>query len=344
VGQGIDLAAYDLRAIAADLGELQVALGIGTWNISGNGTSSRILFELAAERPTTIRALIADSPMLPSPDAFSLAPSTLDAAINQLATSCAAEPGCAARTPDVRAAIDEAARKLDAEPVQLEVAATDAGASIGHPVKVVVDGAALLRWIRASLAAQGGEGAATAIQTVLRVLDGRLTADDPMPIALATDPDDCIGIALGCDRISFGALYSIECRDLAQSLDRAKLTEAIAGRPAWADLFAPETVLAPCAAWSVPPSGAFPASNPTLGIRSLLLRGRLDPFTIPQAQLDGIANDPATSLIEVPNQSYNVLGFTECPRAIRNAWLDATSGPPADTSCLAGIPAISLQP
>jgi hypothetical protein len=53
---------------------------------------------------------------------------------------------------------------------------------------------------------------------------------------------------------------------------------------------------------------------------------------------------PNVFVLAIPNQSYNVLGFTECPRAIRNAWIDAITAPPADTSCLAAIPAPNLAP
>ena len=38
--------------------------------------------------------------------------------------------------------------------------------------------------------------------------------------------------------------------------------------------------------------------------------------------------------VEVPNHSYNVFGFYECPRNIRRAWLDHPDAAPADTSCL----------
>ena len=49
-------------------------------------------------------------------------------------------------------------------------------------------------------------------------------------------------------------------------------------------------------------------------------------------------------VLEIPNQSYNALGFTECRLAIRNAWVDAPTSPAADTSCLGQIPAIKLAP
>ena len=47
---------------------------------------------------------------------------------------------------------------------------------------------------------------------------------------------------------------------------------------------------------------------------------------------------------EVPNQSYNAFGFSDCPRLIRNAWIDAIAAAPVDVSCLTAIPRPQLGP
>jgi pimeloyl-ACP methyl ester carboxylesterase len=344
VGQGIDPAAYDLRSNAADLEDLRIALGLPSWNISANGSSSRILFELAAQDRAAIRTLIADSPAPPSPDAISIGPAALEAAIGHLALACSRDVACARTTPDVRVMIEEAVRKLDAAPVTVEVAGTEAAKQIGHTISVVIDGATLLRYIRMTLASGGADHAGDAINGALRVLDNRVTATDPIALAIAADPGDCLGFVPGCERMTFGALYSIECRDILPFVDRDMLTEGIAGRATWSELFAPEVALAPCAAWPVEPAARFQTVDPTNGVRSLFLRGQLDPFTVPLAELARSVDGTDVSIVDVPNQSYNVLGFTECPRAIRNPWLDATSGPPVDTSCLNTIVPVRLAP
>jgi DNA-directed RNA polymerase specialized sigma24 family protein len=80
---------------------------------------------------------------------------------------------------------------------------------------------------------------------------------------------------------------------------------------------------------------------PVLRIIALMLRdhGRAEEIS-QDAFLQLLLHWPKASRYE----SYNALGFTECPRTIRNAWLDATSGPPVDTSCLASIAALRLAP
>jgi len=345
-GAGIDLAAYDLASDAADIEDLRLALGIDRWDVGANGSASRIGFELANRYPDSIRALYADSPSIPSPDQLSIGPAALDSAMAGLAAACAGDRTCSRQAPDLPAAVDEAVAKLDAHPLTFDVNGIPAATQLGRPIRVVVDGAALLRWIRASLSTDGGGNAGFVVRDVLRVLDGKVTATDPLVAALASDPGDCLGLYPGCERMTFGALYSIVCRDIGPSVDRAAIDQAVRGRSAWAQLFDPAAILAPCDAWSVAPAGQAPAAgSPTAGVRSLLMSGALDPFTIPSAQLAAaVAGDPAATVLEIPNQSYNVLGYTECPRTIRNAWLDLPSGPPPDTTCLGHIGPVNLQP
>jgi hypothetical protein len=79
---------------------------------------------------------------------------------------------------------------------------------------------------------------------------------------------------------------------------------------------------------------------------SLMSRGvqALVPFSAPMNEVaKATAGASNVYLIDIPNQSYNALGYTECPLAIRNAWIDALTAPPADTSCLAKIPPIELS-
>ncbi len=222
-----------------------------------------------------------------------------------------------------------------------EVDATPSAILLGHPIRVVVDGAGLLRWIRATLADDGGQGPAAIVSTVLRVLDGKLTADDGVVTALAADTADCLGVLPRCNRTSLGALYSIVCRDLLPAADTARLGRDIAGRRAYAELFSPGPFGAACSAWSVPPA-APGIDRPSGDVPTLVLRGAADPFSAPLTDLAAAnGGGPGVYTLEIPNVAYNVLSVG-CVRTIRDAWLDAPAGPPADTSCLARIPSVQL--
>jgi pimeloyl-ACP methyl ester carboxylesterase len=344
-GQGIDPAAYDLAANAQDIEDLRTTLGIASWNVITNGSASRLAIEVARRFPAGLRSLFIDSPSLPDPDFLTIAPAAFDQAIARLVAACAAQPACARSAPDLDGMIREAERRLDATPIELDVSGTVAATQLGHPIHVVVDGAALVRWLRAQVGGWGGSQSGLILPALTSVLDGTLDADSPMVSALAAGLTDCIGLLTSCERPNFGALYSIVCSDVAPHVDQASLDAAIAGRPAYRDVFAPNPLVAPCDAWPVHEPDPVPARSITGGVPTMIIRGTFDPYSAPIADVDrAIAGSTDTVGLEIPNQSYNALGFLECPVAIRNAWIDTPTAPPGDTSCLSRIPAISLTP
>ena len=343
VAQGIDLSAYDIAANAADVADLRTALKIGSWNLMTYGTSA-IGLEIASRDPSGLRSLIIDSPSLLAPEYLSVGPAALDGAIARLVVACYADGACARAFPDTGALIRNAISKLDAKPVTLDVGGTVDAIRLGHPIRVVIDGAALVRMLRFGLGSGGGSRAALALVTVRDAIDGTLSPADPDIEAIAADTGDCVGLIPNCEAVNLGALYSITCRNDASQVDASRLATAIAGRPAYADVFAPSPLLAPCAAWGVTPTPASTGSTPPGGVPTLIFRGEFDPYSAPSSDVSAaLAGTSNVYLVDVPNQSYNTLGFTECPRAIRNAWIDAPNGPP-DTSCLGNIPALDLAP
>jgi pimeloyl-ACP methyl ester carboxylesterase len=345
VGQGITLADYDLAANAADLDDIRVALGLKQWNLMTNGDASRVAFEVARGYPAGLRSLIIDSPSLPSPDFLTVGPASLDLAISQIVAICGDQAACTRAFPDVAAMIRSAVAALDAHPVELDVSGTVDAIRLGHPIHVVVDGAALVRILRFGLGSAGGSAAGRALLTVRDALDGKLRTDDPNILALTSDVGDCLGLLTNCELPNLGALYSIMCRDFANQVDESTLAAALDGRAAYADVFSPSPLIAACGAWDVAAAPADPPGSPTGGVPTFVMRGSLDPFSASAAQVTAAAQgSPNVFVLPIPNQSYNALGFTECPRAIRNAWIDAITSPPADTGCLASIASPELAP
>lgn len=344
VAAGIDLASYDSAAILQDHNDLQVALGLPVINVGSNDNGSRLGLQYVSAHPSAVRSFIMDSPSLVEPDLLTVAPEALDLSIARLADACAAQPSCASRAPHIDRSIRDAIALLDASPVTVGVADTPLAVTAGHTIKVVVDGAALLRFIRADLGSLGSAVHEAIVGTVLDVLAGRLDAASPAVQRLGNDSGDCLGLLPACDVTSLGALYSMICRDIAPSVDHRRLQVSIAGRGPYADLFDPGPLLTPCDAWDVPPGG-IPSGPFPSGMPALVMRGWFDPFSAPPADIrDAFKDRPEVYFYEVPNESYNSFGFSDCPRLIRNAWIDAITAPPVDVSCLAAIPRPQLGP
>jgi pimeloyl-ACP methyl ester carboxylesterase len=343
VGQGVDLEAYDLHENANDMDDLRTTLGIASWNINTNGSANRLAFEVAQRFPGTVRSMVIDSPSLPSPDFLTIGPTSLDLAIDTLAAACTSQVACARQFPHLAKMVREGLARLDANPITLDVSGTVDAINLGHPIRIVMDGAALLRVIRFGLGSQGGNGASRALTTIRAVLDGTLDATDSLVLALASDTGDCLGMLAICEDESLGSTYSIICRDFATQVDTSRLTASVAGRVAYVDVFSPSALLVPCAAWGVSPAAHRPPGSLTDGIPILVVRGTFDPYSAASSEVaEAAAGAPNVYLVDVPNQSYNALGFNECVVRFRNAWVDAPTSPPADTSCLGSIPPIDL--
>ena len=74
-------------------------------------------------------------------------------------------------------------------------------------------------------------------------------------------------------------------------------------------------------------------------IPTLLLVGQFDPFGVSALVREAARSLDTSWVVEFP-LSHNVLGYEdECPREIRNAWVDAQTSAP-DTSCVETIPPV----
>ena len=344
VAAGVDLASYDAAAILQDHEDLRTALGMPPINVGSNDDGSRLGLEFVSHYPAAVRSFAMDSPSLIQPDLLTVGPEALDLSIARVASECLAQPSCASRAPHLDRSIRDALARLDTSPVSVDVTDGPLVAEVGHSIRVVVDGAALLRYIRAELGFLGNAGHEQIVSAVLDVLAGRLDARSPVVQRLASDPGDCLGLLPACAFTSLGALYSLICGDIAPGVDHRRLLVSVAGRGPYADLFEPSPLLTACSVWGVPPKGPPSERFPT-GIPALVMRGWFDPYSAPPADIrEAFKDRPDVYFYEVPNQSYNAFGFSDCPRLIRNAWIDAIAAAPVDVGCLAAIPRPQLGP
>ncbi len=336
---GLDPSLFDMASIVADGEDARAALGLDQVNIEANDNGSLLDFEYLRRDPQALRSLITDSPDLPTADLFTVGPEALDLAISRLADLCAAQSACAARFPDLITSIAEDVDRLQQNPLAaIPVTGTLQAVKLGHPISVVVDGAALLRWIRSMLGNDDPALLRPIITTLAAVEEGRIGPNDALVAQLSADAGGCLGLIPDCTDVQFGGLYSILCRDVVPFVDHVRLTRAIAGRAAYAALFDPGPLASACDAWNVPPSDA-PAPMPGGATPILVLRGWFDPYSAPASDVASVLADyPNLSLVEVPNASYNALGGNDCPRRIRNAWIDALTTPPTPFPCQFGAP------
>ena len=306
---GVEPADYDAASTAAGAEQLRTALEVEQWvSLATYGTSSPTLITYLDTYPGKAEVAFFDSPASPDLDPLTAGVVGLDSA---LAAFDRDHPGV---LRDWSAAL----KVTRDRPLH--------GSSDG--VQVTIDDAKLLRLIRFSL---GGDGPDNASQVPAMLAAARTGKLHPRLAKLAADdPAYCAGYTPMCvTDFSLGLFLTDFCQQLPE--DTGKLNAAVAGRPAYREVFAESPYLEACRVWAVPRKPLPELMNPELPI--LVLTGEYDSFSRPEWAEAWVRRlgDRAWS-VTIPGQTHNVLGSSACAVAIRDAWRLHPSSPP-DTSC-----------
>jgi pimeloyl-ACP methyl ester carboxylesterase len=200
---GADLSAYNSTESAADFADLRKVLGYETWNVYGMSYGSYLAQTLMRDHSEGIRSVVLDSVL---PATYNVAQNWQNArdAFDNIFQACAAEATCNAAHPHLEQTFTGLVNKLEAEPLT----ATVKDPATGEDIKVVIDGGALVDWLR------NQNYAVPMLQAAPNRIDG----------LAAGHPDDIQAIAL--DRASrapppgpdvpalgYGLSYGVSCRE-----------------------------------------------------------------------------------------------------------------------------------
>jgi pimeloyl-ACP methyl ester carboxylesterase len=327
VAEEVDLSAYNLANSAADAEELRLALGIEEWNLITLGSASRISFEIIRRYPEHIRAVVFDSPDVPQMDLLSEGIIGTRYALAELAQACAEDAACGERFPDLQETLALELERLEAEPILLHASGFE----------VMIDGTALLGVIRSGLSIHDWIPRLPAA-----IYDLPYEDDGAVAASTVQNPIYSHGyIQPGDDRPNFnhGLFYSVFCHDELPFIDQEVLTQLAAGEAWYEEAYANSPYLEVCQRWGVQGDDDSQAGAAvTSDIPTLFLIGRFNPFS-PRPVVEEAASTFSRSyIVEFPNLSYNVLPF-DCPRMIRNAWINNPDSPP-DTTCVDNLPPV----
>ncbi len=140
---GADLSAYNSTESAADFADLRKVLGIATWNVHGTSYGSYLAQTLMRDHPEGIRSVVLDSVL---PTTYTVPANWQNAryGFNNLFQACAAEPACNAAHPRLEETFTGLVNKLEAAPLT----ATVKDPATSENIEVVIDGGALIDWLR----------------------------------------------------------------------------------------------------------------------------------------------------------------------------------------------------
>ncbi|WP_327417805.1 alpha/beta fold hydrolase [Streptomyces sp. NBC_01233] len=317
---GIDLSAYNTTENAADFADLRKALDVPRWNVYGYSYGSDLALTYLRLHPEGIRAVALDSITPPQSAALPWGWSSAAEGIGNIFEACAAQPACKSRYPDLPRTLTEQVRRLEAQPLTLNVPPP----SGGKPVKVVLDGGALLNLIVAFTPRPKDLPAA---------LD-ELGRGNPERFAQARAG----GSVQNVGAFAHGLTNSVACGEWAPGYSESDVLKA--GRkvfPGW-----PDTVLAQvpqlpfqypvCRIWDVPDRASVQRVATVSAVPALLISGTFDAKT-GASWAKGVARDLSRSTaVQVPGIGHWVVPQSPCAQRVLASFLVRPTAP--DTACV----------
>jgi pimeloyl-ACP methyl ester carboxylesterase len=330
---GADLSAYNSTESAADFADLRKVLGFTTWNVYGTSYGSYLAQTLMRDHPEGIRSIVLDS-VLPTTYTIPGNWQNARAGFGNLFQACAAETACNAAHPHLEETFTRLVNKLEAEPLTTTVS----DPPTGEDVRVVLDGGALVDWLR------NQNYAVPLLRAAPDRIDG-LAAGRPDSIeAIAKDragrapPSGPDVPALG-----YGLSYGVSCREDYPFATPEDL--AAAGREAFPDYPASlqgEGVGSWAYAnedcrdvWKVPAAPEAMHQPVASSIPTLLISGSFDTLTSLAGAKAAATSLSNATIISIPGVGHFVSPASPCAQAVIVSFLAAPDA--LDTSCVGAL-------
>ncbi|MFI7358203.1 alpha/beta fold hydrolase [Streptomyces avidinii] len=320
---GVDLGAYNTTENAADFADLRSALKIPRWNVYGYSYGSDLALTYLRLHPEGVRAVALDSVTPPQSATLPWGWRSAAEGIDNIFDACAAQPACKSRYPDLGRTLTEQVRKLEAQPLTLNVPPPGGG----KPVKTVLDGGALLNLIVAFTPRPKDLPAA---------LD-ELGRGNPERFAQAR----AAGSVQPVGEFAHGLTNSVACSEWAPGYSEADVLQA--GRkafPGW-----PDTVLAQvpqlpfqypvCRVWNVPDRAAVQRVATVSSVPALLISGTFDVKTGASWARDVARDLSRSTAVQIPGIGHWVVPQSPCAQHVLASFLASPTAP--DTACVDGL-------
>ncbi|MBB5120211.1 transporter [Streptomyces eurocidicus] len=322
---GIDLGAYNDTESAADYADLRVALGIDRWNVFGISYGTHLALVYMRQHPRGTRSVGIDGILPPSEAGSASTWSSARQGFDGLFKTCAEQPACNRRYPNLAATFERLVRDLEAHPVTTTVTVP------GHPepVKVVLDGGALVNWMTSATHVAAG---------VPRSLD-ELAHGKPRRIAEQWAGGRLSPQAFG--RVAHGLAYGVFCGEWVPYESRAEAIrggqDAFPSFPRSVLAQAPQlTFLRPdCEVWNVPAAPRSIREATRSDIPTLALSGGFDSQTGAAAGPYVARTLSRATVVTVPYEPHVVFATSRCAQEITVSFFDDPTA--AKTGCLGGL-------
>jgi pimeloyl-ACP methyl ester carboxylesterase len=330
---GANLSAYNSTESVADLVDLRKVLGINERNIYGNSFGTYTAQTLMRDHPEGIRSVVLDSVL---PTSYSIPANWWNTryAFDNLFNACAVQRACNAAHPHLERTFTELVNKLEAKPLTPTISDPNTGKNI----KVMIDGGALVDWLRnqtyslATLQAAPdtivglAAGRRGAIEAIAKDRAGRAPPYQPGAPALA----DGLAVGTTCREDNLGT---------PQELARA-------GREAFPDYPASITregiggwayVQEDCReVWKFPLAPQSTHEHIASNIPTLLVSGTFDTLTSLAGAKAAATRLSRATIISIPGVGHTVSPWSLCAQKVIVSFYAAPEQAP-NTSCVSAL-------
>lgn len=331
--EGVNLAAYNSVASAADLDDLRQALGYDQWNLWGVSYGTRLAQTAMRDHPAGLRSVILDSAYPLEVNLLTDTPASVARAFDVFFAGCAADPACAEAYPDLETVFFDTVDQLNQEKIVLPVTHLLNGQSY----QAYFNGNDLLGVLFQSLYA-------TEIIPDLPKLIYDVNAGEYTTLSALLS-----SFLLNVDFFSAGMQFSVQCHEENLFTNAEEVADAAATHPELASIFkySPnigENAIAICDVWGA--GTADPTENDPISshIPTLILAGEYDPITPPAWGQQVSEHLENAYFYEFPGYGHGVSLTEGCGVTIMESFLADPEREP-DASCLAELsgPAFTIS-
>jgi len=325
VSEGVDLSAYNTFENIEDFMDLRRLLKVHKWSIFGTSYGTYVALTLMRIHPENLVTVTIDSISPPSVSSPGWTWSSAAEGFNNLFDACAAQPSCAAKYGDVRSKFTSQVQQLESNPLTTTSTYTPGG----PPVKVVLDGGALVNWFVAggrSLFASGP----SAIQELVNGNPIQIAANRAAIANPATE-----------STLGYGLTYGVFCSEWIPFEPQSDiLAKGLIAFPDYPDSVLSQAPQLPfvtedCAVWDVPKAPDSIRDVTISSIPTLVIAGTFDAKTSPMWATYVAKTLSNSTTIIIPGIGHLVTAQSTCAQTVFQSFLDNPPSP--DTSCVAGV-------
>lgn len=313
--EGVDLAAYDSSASAADLEDLRKSLGIGDWNLYGLSYSTRLMLNYVREYPEHVRSIILDSVLPPEVNWDETGVHGVFLALNRLFEACRRSNSCDSAHPRLAERFFKFVSAKQKEPIKMS-AKLDGGT-----YHLTLSGNDIF------------EFAYELLENTWALPDIPLKLEKVMSGDTGPLQDYVHGRLTGSGFV-WGMRYSVWCRE-EMPFELQVRIRMDSERHRFLDNYRIQGPLPEiCRIWGVPAADKVENKPVSSDVPLLVFGGEFDPDTPPKWGKQVADRFPNGHFYEVNGMSHGVLFGNECAWSVMTpAFLDDPSKAP-DGSCL----------